>query len=359
MTPFETTTLAASSSYQPRAALDPREVRGQMDGVLRADPLDPGRIDAFLPSPVVQNHAANLMELAGGDLACVWFGGSMEGKSDICVYFSRLPRGGARWTEPERLSDDLALSEQNPVLFNAPDGRLWLFFTAQPAGNQDAAIVRFRISDDGGRSFGPVEVLPTEAGTFVRQPPIVAPNGDWLLPVFRCRSEGGRKWSGDHDDSAVLVSSDGGRSWSVRPVPDSLGCVHMNIVAGADGAAVADYRSRWADNIHWSRSGDGGRSWSAPERSVLPNNNASIQMIRLRSGRLALVYNHASAADAAERRTSLYDELGRAAGSGGTGAPPPALAQRGRRPRPAPPGRAAVFCGGRTPAALRRAMASP
>ena len=45
--------------------------------------LDDPRLEAFLPSPCVQNHAANLMPLANGDLACVWFGGTQEGILDV------------------------------------------------------------------------------------------------------------------------------------------------------------------------------------------------------------------------------------------------------------------------------------
>ena len=42
----------------------------------------------------------------------------------------------------------------------------------------------------------------------------------------------------------------------------------------------------------------------------LPNNNSSIQAARLASGHLAMVYNHSSAADATDRRLSLYDDIG-------------------------------------------------
>ncbi|MCS6067654.1 exo-alpha-sialidase [Klebsiella variicola subsp. variicola] len=41
------------------------------------------------------------------------------------------------------------------MLFQAPDNVLWLLWTAQFAGNQDTAIVRYRLSHDGGRSWGP------------------------------------------------------------------------------------------------------------------------------------------------------------------------------------------------------------
>ena len=35
-----------------------------------------------------------------------------------------------------------------------------------------------------------------------------------------------------------------------------------------------------------------GRTWSQPRRTELPNNNSGIQLARLRSGALALVFNN-------------------------------------------------------------------
>ena len=43
--------------------------------------------------------------------------------------------------------------------------------------------------------------------------------------------------------------------------------------------------------------------------SELPNNNSSIQFTRLANGHLAVVFNDVSAAQATERRASLYDEI--------------------------------------------------
>ena len=280
--------------------------------IVRPSATDPARLEAFLPSPCVQNHAANIMPLPGGDLACVWFGGTQEGIPDVSVYFSRLAAGGTRWSPPEKLSDDPTRSEQNPILFPAPDGRLWLIWTAQVSGNQDTAIVRRRVSAGNGRSWGPIETLfdtVGASGVFVRQPPVVLDNGDLLLPIFYCHGTPGRKWVGDHDTSAVRISEDGGQSWREFAVPGSTGCVHMNVEQLHDGTLRALFRSRWADNIYASRSTDRGRTWSVPEPTELPNNNSSIQFTQLANGHLALVYNHISAAQATERRASLYDDI--------------------------------------------------
>lgn len=281
------------------------------DGVVRAHP-EPGRADALLWPPHVQNHAANLATLPDGSLACVWFSGTQEGVPDISVWFSRLPAGSDTWSAPVQLSDDPTRSEQNPVLHMHGDDEVWLLWTSQHAGNQDTARVQRRVSRDGGVTWGPPHTLlpATEtAGVFIRQPITVLPSGRMLLPVFYCVRTPGQRWVGDHDTSAVMVSDDAGATWREVPVPDSTGCVHMNIGRLSDGRLVALFRSRWADSIYRSVSTDDGESWSAPQPTELPNNNSSIQFVVLPDDRIALVYNESSAADATARRLSLYDEI--------------------------------------------------
>lgn len=279
------------------------------DGIVRASG-EPGRHNALLPAPQVQNHAANLVLLPDGAPACVWFAGTQEGVPDISVWFSRLD--GDTWSAPVQLSDDPTRSEQNPILYVHDSAQIWLLWTSQHAGNQDTARVLRRISVDGGHSWGDTHVLlpeTPEGGVFVRQPPVRLPGGRLLLPIFHCVRLTGRRWVGDRDYSSVMVSDDDGGSWREVVVPESTGCVHMNIGRLTDGTLVALYRSRWADFIYRSVSTDDGDTWSAPVPVELPNNNSSIQFVVLDDGQLALVYNESSAADATERRASLYDEI--------------------------------------------------
>lgn len=279
------------------------------DGMICQHEQDARVETAMLPSSCPQNHAANLLPLPDGSLMCVWFGGTQEGVADISVWGSRLLPASRQWSDAVKLSTDASRSEQNPVLFLAPDNVLWLLWTAQISGNQDTAIVRYRQSTDLGQTWGEIATLLDKPGTFIRQPITVLENGNWLLPVFYCRTQPGEKWVGNDDISAVKISSDQGKTWRDVDVPQSLGCVHMNITALPGGTLVALFRSRWADNIYYSQSVDNGESWSVPEPTELPNNNSSIQVTTLASGELALVFNHMSAAGALERRVSLYDEI--------------------------------------------------
>lgn len=281
------------------------------DGVLRDHP-EQGRRETLLPPPHIQNHAANLTVLPDGSLACVWFSGTQEGVADISIWFSRLVPGATAWTAPAQLSDDGTRSEQNPVLHVRDGGEIWLLWTSQHAGNQDTARVQRCISHDGGTTWGPMHTMLSEtpqAGVFIRQPLAVLPTGRLLLPIFYCVRTPGEKWVGDHDYSAVMISDDAGSNWREVVVPESTGCVHMNIGRLSDGTLVALFRSRWADAIYRSVSTDDGDSWSEPQPTDLPNNNSSIQFVVLADDRLALVYNHSSAANATARRLSLYDEI--------------------------------------------------
>jgi predicted neuraminidase len=291
------------------SGLQPDAVPALMTGEIVTNGHEAGRADAYLPSPCIQNHAANLAFLPDGTLTCVWFGGTMEGMGDISIYMSRLAPGATRWSQAEKLSDDPAKSEQNPLIFKAPDGRVWLLYTSQTSGNQDGSVVKYRISADGGKTFGDVGVLCDLPGTFVRQPIIVNGRGDWLLPVFRCIGRPGERWTGDADTAGVLISTDLGKSWAMTDVPDSLGAVHMNIVPLDGDDLVAFYRNRFAQSVLSSRSSDGGRHWSAPQPTDLPNNNSSIQAVKLQNGTIAMVYNHSNALTSDARRHSLYDEI--------------------------------------------------
>ncbi|MTH77866.1 sialidase family protein [Paracoccus aestuariivivens] len=294
--------------------MTPTEIATAMTGRLTA--VSQQRIEAFLPSPKIQNHAAFLHLLPDGALICAWFGGTLEGKSDISIHASILSHEADSWGPAQQLSDDPDHSEQNPVIFAAPDEGLWLFHTSQPSGNQDECRIRMvaltrdpldplRLSTGESRYL---DDLPR--GCFVRGQVTLRGDGAWLLPIFRCVSRPGQKWNGSHDVAAVGVSQDGGKSWTLNEVPASIGSVHMSPVAGKNGVVPAYYRRRQADAVHVSLSQDQGASWDAPRPTDLPNNNSSIAAIRMADGRIAVICNLASAQSSTDRRASLYDELG-------------------------------------------------
>jgi predicted neuraminidase len=295
--------------------MHPEEIARNMNGALKS--VASGRDEALLPSPMIQNHAAFLHRLVDGALVCAWFGGTLEGKSDISIFASVLTPGASTWGPPQQLSHDPAHSEQNPMLFAAPDGRLLLFHTSQPSGNQDECRIRMVevlrdaadplvLAAEGGG------YLDLPRGCFVRAGMVVRDDGAWLLPIFRCVQRPNQKWNGSHDTATVAVSTDGGLTWRLDDIEQSTGCVHLGPVRLDSGRYAAFFRRRQADFIYRTESRDGGRTWSVPAPTDVPNNNSSIAATRLNDGRIAIICNPVNAALSSERRASLYDELGEA-----------------------------------------------
>jgi predicted neuraminidase len=260
----------------------------RFDGRLRPAADETDFHSALLPTlHPGDSHAATLVETRTGELLCAWFNGPGEGEPETNIVLSRLPAGSDTWTVPEQLSSDPDRSEQNPLLFAAPSGEVWLLHTSNEPHDQSTSRVLRRLSSDGGLTWGPSAVLFDRPGSFLRNPVVVLSNGDWLLPAYHCDTDG--------EASVVQLSADKGNGWTPVEVPDGLGQVQMSVVELSPGELLAFFRSRAADRIHRSVSKDAGRTWSSPERTALPNNNSAIQVLRLAGGRLVLVFNDSTA----------------------------------------------------------------
>ena len=255
-------------------------------------------VEALIPNaPYRSCHAADLLELENGDLLCVWFAGSSEGNADISIVGSRLKAGESQWGSPVKISDDPTRSEQNPSLFQHPNGEIWAVYTAQVARTadtpahvslQDTAEIRCKKTTDQGRTWGKTEVLFDEKGSFCRQTIQILSNGRWIFGNWICPA--GKACTAS-DWTVFRISDDEGKSWRKVEMPDSAGRVHANVIELGGGKLVALMRSRFADRIYRSVSEDNGDTWSVPMRTELRNNNASISAIKLQSGAIALAYN--------------------------------------------------------------------
>jgi predicted neuraminidase len=259
------------------------------DGKYRPSSLK-GVEEAYLTPIFTSSHAANLLRLKNGDLVCVWFSGTAEGQSDVAIVLARLPKGSTQWSKPIVVDHHTGESYQNPVIFEAPDGALSIFHTTQGAGQGQAnAKLLVTKSSDGGASWSDPKVLFDLPGSFSRQPLLVMPNGDWMLPMYVTPSRG-ITTGAESNYSLVKMSSDKGEHWKDCAVPESNGYVQPSVLAIGKGYQ-AYFRSRFADNIFQSTSPDG-CTWTAPRKTELPNNNSSIQVTKLANGHLVVAFNN-------------------------------------------------------------------
>lgn len=258
---------------------------------------DEGCATAVIPTDRRSNHAPSILALRDGGLLAAWFGGSDEGNSDIDILVSRFDTSTGRWTASAAVTHDEIRSDQNPGLFEAPDGTVWLVCTSQLSRQsgvpetfnlQHTSVVKVIRSTDGGASWSEPETLFPREGTFCRQPIQILSDGTWVHPQWLCFDDDSKNGS---DQPVVQISVDEGESWRQVEFPEAAGRVHPNIVELAPERLVCLFRSRFADWVYLSRSEDGGETWSVPEATEIPNNNAGLSAFLLPSGRLALVSN--------------------------------------------------------------------
>ena len=254
-----------------------------------------GDLEALIPNGGFPTaHGPAMVELPDGSLLCCWFAGTYEGDADVHVICSRLPKDRTAWSEPVDISGDPRRREQNPSLFNGPDGAVWAMYTAQldrqegKSNMQFTSVVRCQKSNDGGLTWSPYETVFPEEGTFCRQPIQVLSNGRWIFSTWVC-TDSPNGLSGD--PTVFRISDDQGKTWRTVEMPKSNGHVHANVVELEPGHLAAFMRNREAYRIHRSESFDYGETWSEPKPTPLPNNNSSISAIKLASGRLAIAYN--------------------------------------------------------------------
>lgn len=185
-------------------------------------------------------------------------------------------------------------SYQNPMLFQEPNGILDLYHTEQiaDAGEANAKVLHLT-SRDNGITWSRPEVLFGEPGSFIRDPIVALPGGNWLLPMYVANSAGIGKGA-ENNYSVTQISADQGKTWRLCRMTGSEGKVQPTVVLLAPGHLLAFLRSRAGDHIWRSTSGDG-CTWTPAAPTQLPNNNASIQLFRLHDGHLVLAFNNSNA----------------------------------------------------------------
>jgi predicted neuraminidase len=260
--------------------------------------------------PGKYKHPASLTELANGDLYLVYYGGSGEYTADSTVFGARLPKGETKWSAPAQITPRPKEPEGNAVVWQAPDGRVWLFSVVRPGATWSTSRIMVRISTDGARTWNEPAALTTEAGTMVRSKPIVLAGGDYLLPIYR-ETGNDPEWVGPDTMSLFLRYDLKTKRWTesnrsrsrlgnLQPAVAVLMGDHLVCYCRRGG----DYKPRTDAYLVRSESRDGGRTWSPGVDSSFPNPNAAADFLRLRNGHLVLVYN-----DSMSKRTPLTAAL--------------------------------------------------
>lgn len=255
-------------------------------------------------------HPASICALDNGDLLLVYYGGEGEYAQSTAVFLSRLPAGGKRWSEPRAVARDPFRSTGNGVCWQDPSGRVWLFYVIRFGETWSTSRMAAKVSEDRGHTWPDPGLLSLEEGWMVRGKPIVLSSGRWLLPVYH--EVGGDRERVEPETSSFFLIRDPGQSgWrpsgrirskngNLQPAPVELDPGHVLAFCRRGGGYGPEERGF----IVAAESRDGGLTWSEGRDTDLPNPNSAVELIRLRSGRLLLIYNPSM-----HRRTPLTAAL--------------------------------------------------
>ncbi len=227
-------------------------------------------------------HCATLTLLPDGSLLTAWYGGAYETAPDVAILAARRGPDEGAWTPPEVIAEAPGHSLGQPVFMVHPNGELWLFFVITTGRTWANAQPYYQRSANWGATWGQAARLLDYPGLMFRSRPLVLP-GRIILPVYDENT-----WQ-----SRMMLSDDNGNTWRLTaPMRTPSGNIQPCPVHLSDGRLLAYLRTGGAGGVIWrSESHDEGETWSLPEPTDIPNPNAGIDLLRLRSGNLALAFN--------------------------------------------------------------------
>jgi predicted neuraminidase len=227
-------------------------------------------------------HAPTLLETTNGDLLAAWYAYPEEESRDASLVLACKRADRTEWDPARRIFRPSQFSLGNPVLFQAPDGMLWLYFVALRGSYWNDAETYGSCSRDEGANWSSPRKLGRDKGTMLRHPPIPLGNGSLLLPVYDEPSR----------ESFLLSSRPPYHDWREVHRFAGLPIIQPAVIrVGASTLALffrpfSDVRRIWR-----SVSGDDGVSWSTPVRTDLPSPLTGLAAFTYRDG-IAVVYNH-------------------------------------------------------------------
>jgi len=316
-------------------------------------------------------HASTIVELKNGDLVAGYFGGTHEKDPDVCIWVNIKKKDSDTWSAPILAADGVldlndpraklagltgmkddttpatngpirrkfsglttqkSLTDEttydyitkttrlqnvpstlkrkacwNPVLFEMPNGELWLFFKiGSSVGDWTGWLCK---SKDGGRTWSDKEPLGYDSegraylGPIKNKPELI---DNRLLCPSSTEKNGWRF------HMEILDLSDGlwkkGKAvkdlnWTWIPVesteaiktddnkPHPIDCIQPSILKLNDGRLQVLMRTHNA-KLATSFSSDNGYTWTPVTLSEVENNQSGTDAVTLQDGRHALIYNN-------------------------------------------------------------------
>jgi predicted neuraminidase len=252
----------------------------------------PGVVKAefiYEKAPFPECHASTIIETKSGLVAAL-FGGTHEKHTDVGIWVSR--HDGERWSDVVEVANGVQADGKrhpcwNPVLFQAKDGPLDLYYKVGPSPDTWWGM-KMTSTDDGRTWSKPQRLAQPLLGPIKNKP--VQLSSSTILAGSSTEHEGWRvhmERSTDGSKTLSLIGPLKSELYDGKP----LGAIQPTILEWPGGEIQILCRSQQG-RIAKSSSTDDGRTWSPLAKTTLPNPNSGIDAVKLSDGRALLVYNH-------------------------------------------------------------------
>jgi predicted neuraminidase len=262
-------------------------VRGTLDIAIKT--LTPPTEDHFV-------HAPSLVATPTGLLA-FWYRAIYEGANDAQIMSASFD--GSKWSKPtaitdsERIGRDIGLTVKslaNPVPFRRSANEIWLFVTTSRLSGWATSEILLMRSYDNGKTWGPAKRLFTSPfvniSMLTKSPPVLLSDGRIGLPAY---AEFYNMFP------VMLVLDESGRVIDRRRMGDGgqVGIQPSIVVTGKTTAVALIRRLRTSSRRRAlvSRTSDGGKTWSVPEPTNLPNPSGPLSAVRYDSSHILMAFN--------------------------------------------------------------------
>jgi Neuraminidase (sialidase) len=247
-----------------------------------------------------RNTEGDFIQLRDGRLMFAYTkftgGGGDHDRAHIAARFSS--DNGDTWTDSDTvvLENEGAMNVMSVSLLRLRDRRIGFFYLLKDSDTSCRPVLRY--SRDEGKSWSAPVVCVKDPGYYVlnNDRAVQLKRGRLVLPVALHTRDG--KWSGQ-GAAMCYFSDDQGKTWRrsktvlESPKPSQSGLQEPGVVELRNGELLMFCRTSMGSQ-YFSRSKDGGDTWSTPEASELvsPVSPASIERIPSTGDLLAVWNDH-------------------------------------------------------------------
>mmetsp|Transcript_335 Transcript_335/g.906 ORF Transcript_335/g.906 Transcript_335/m.906 type:complete len:431 (-) Transcript_335:1455-2747(-) len=234
--------------------------------------------------PKPSHHASTIVEVEGGALLAAWFAGKFEGKDDVGIFLSRLEDYQSNWTEPvELVKPTNGVPTWNPVLFRTKGNEVLLFY--KTGRNPQTWKGYVKRSLDEGVTWSEPEHLGAGIIGPAKNKPIQLSDGTIIAPSSREKRN--RVWS-----CMMEESTDGGKTWKAWGPIEFNGRIIQPSVWIDDSERVRMVARSRSTYMVSAKSDSTGREFGKPQLTTIPCPNSDLDAVKLKDGRVVLIYNH-------------------------------------------------------------------